>query len=502
MGRTSGVAAVAALGDFGRLLPLSPVKAEDLQVTPEIVQFTPDIEPVVQLIEATPREKCFEMMLGQLHAGLPYRRFVAAVFLAGIRNVRPHPLGFKFHCVLAIHAAHQLSLDVPVNQRLLPMFWMLDDFKESQERDVAEGDFRMPPVKGPLPAPEKAWNEFHAAMETWDEPRADRAITALTRSRGALEVIEGLWRYGARDFRNIGHKSIYVVGAWRVLKTIGWRHAEPILRSVAMGMTDYGPNHRLNNYAFEDQCFLANQERVTIADGLPGDWTAGQENLAVTRELLDVMRGGDFVAASAKAIDLLSRSKTGATSLWDAVHLMSAELMIRQPGIYGIHTVTSVNALRNAYRESSNSQTRLLMLLQSIGWMCQFRNFMSEVNGGLQEAKITSLTPADVSSNAHDALEDIFAEVGANPQTAAAKTLAFAGQHDSTQFAAFARQLILLKNREVHGLKFPVAIFEDHKLVSPSWRPHMLATATYYLPGTSQPDSPVMQKARETVCGL
>ena len=471
-------------------------------MTPEVVRYTSDTEPLVQLIERTPREKCFEMMMGQLKAGLPYRRFVAALFLAGVRNVRPHPLGFKFHCVLAIHSAHQLSLDVPVNQRLLPMFWMLDDFKNSQERDLSEGDFAMGPVKGPLPSPEKAWDEFHSAMEEWDEPRADRAITAIIRSRGALEVIEGLWRYGARDYRNIGHKPIYVAGAWRVLQTIGWQHAEPILRSVAMGMTDFGPNQRVNDYAFEDQCFLANQERIKSAGRLPGNWTAGKESPAVTYELLDVMRSGDSNAACKIAIDLLLEGKTGATSLWDAVHLMSAELMMRQPGIYGIHTVTSINALRYAYRESSNPQTRLLMLVQSIGWMCQFRNFMSKANAGLNEVKITSLTPTDVSSDAGEAIDDIFADVGANPQEAAAKTLAFAGQHDTSQFAAFARQLVLHKNREVHGLKYPVAIFEDHHLVSPSWRPHLLATATYYLPGSSQPDSPVMQKARETVRGL
>ena len=498
----AGTAAVASLTEFGPLMRLSPARAEDLQVTPAVVQFTPDTEPLVRLIETTPREKCFDMMLGQLQAGLPYRQFVAALFLAGVRNVRPHPLGFKFHCVLAIHSAHQLSLDVPVNQRLLPMFWMLDDFKKSQERDVADGDFTMNPVKGPLPTPEKAWHEFHAAMEDWDEPRADRAVTALVRSRGALEVIEGLWRYGARDYRNIGHKPIYVAGAWRVLQTIGWQHAEPILRSVAMGMTDFGPSQRVNDYAFEDQCFLENQKRIRVAGRLPGDWTAGQENAAVTQELLEVMRSGDADAACTMSLDLLSQSKAGAISLWDAVHLMSAELMMRQPGIYGIHTVTSVNALRHAYRASSSAETRLLMLLQSVGWMCQFRNFMSQADAGLNDLRITSLRPADVSPDPYEALADIFADVGADPQMAATKTLGFAAQHDPAQFAAFARQIVLLKNREVHGLKYPVAIFEDHDLVSPSWRPHLLATATYYLPGSGLPNSPVMERAQETVRGL
>ena len=287
----SGLAAATAMSKLGSI---TLMKAEELQVSPEVVQFNSNIEPIVQLIEKTPHEKCFEMMRDQLVSGLPYRQFVGALFLAGIRNVRPHPLGFKFHCVLAIHAAHQISLDVPVNQRLLPMFWMLDDFKQSQTKDVAEGDYRMPPPAEALPSPAKAWMEFHAAMDSWDESMADRAITTLVRSRGAQEVVEGLWRYGARDYRNIGHKAIYVAGALRVLQAIGWRHAEPILRSVAMGLTDFGPTERVNMYAYDDQCYQTNRDLAVMAARLPGDWTLGRPDAAVTREMLDIIRGGDF----------------------------------------------------------------------------------------------------------------------------------------------------------------------------------------------------------------
>ena len=46
-------------------------------------------------------------------------------------------------------------------------------------------------------------------------------------------------RYGARDFRDIGHKAIYVANAWRTLQTIGWQHAEPVLRSLAYALLDH-----------------------------------------------------------------------------------------------------------------------------------------------------------------------------------------------------------------------------------------------------------------------
>src|ERR1700734_3440413 len=162
---------VLGTGTSGLLSALSPRVRGEAEVTPELVHLTPDVEPIVRLIEETPRDKCFELIVGQLQQGLPYRNFLAALFLAGVRNVSPHPVGFKFHCVLAIHAANQLSLDAAPEDRLLPLFWALDQFKKSQADNAREGNFRMREFTGTLPSPEKAADEFHDAMQTWDEER-------------------------------------------------------------------------------------------------------------------------------------------------------------------------------------------------------------------------------------------------------------------------------------------------------------------------------------------
>ena len=75
-------------------------------------------------------------------------------------------------------------------------------------------------------------------MDNWDEAGADVAITGLTRTAGAHEIFEILCRYGARDFREIGHKAIYVANSFRTLAAIGWEHAEPVLRSLALALLD------------------------------------------------------------------------------------------------------------------------------------------------------------------------------------------------------------------------------------------------------------------------
>src|SRR5688500_2244515 len=68
------------------------------QITPEVTRFHGDLEPLVALIERTPREKCAEMVVEKIASGVSYRQLLGALFLAGIRNVNPRPPGFALHC--------------------------------------------------------------------------------------------------------------------------------------------------------------------------------------------------------------------------------------------------------------------------------------------------------------------------------------------------------------------------------------------------------------------
>ena len=503
---------LAGLIGSDSLLQLSPVGAGQTRVTPDLVQLRPEIEPIVRLIENTPRDKCFDMMVEQLQAGLPYRHFLAALFLAGIRNVSPQPPGFKFHCVFVIHAAHQASLDAAVSDRLLPLFWALDNFKQSQQRDVAEGDFRLKPWTGPLPSAARAWTEFHRAMDDWDEQRAEAAVIQLVRSRSAHNIIAGLWQYGARDYRNIGHKAIFVANTWRTLQTIGWQHAEPALRSLVLGLLDFGRNERVNGYAFDDQSWLPNVERAKkIVGKLPAAWSGHIDGVTepgstkATEDLLQLLREGNVSDATGLAVEQLTggeSSKYRAGSVWDAIHVAAGELMMRQPGIFGIHTVTSASGLRYAFETAAEPETRLLMLLQGLGWMCQFHRFMSETRNGLSPVESIDLQSAN---DGHQPLQakDVFELVGQDTPNAARMAFQLSRQNPgpatADEFAREAWKLVFRKGTDAHDYKYAAAIFEDLRHVSPAWRPHLLATSVYHLKGRAQEDSPVMDRAREAL---
>ena len=60
----------------------------------------------------------------RIRAGVSYQEVVAALMLAGVRNVQPRPsVGFKFHAVLVVNSAHVASLNARDTDRWLPIFW-------------------------------------------------------------------------------------------------------------------------------------------------------------------------------------------------------------------------------------------------------------------------------------------------------------------------------------------------------------------------------------------
>src|SRR6185436_13701359 len=198
------------------------------------------IDPLVKLIEETPREKLIEEIAARVKKGLAYNEVLAALFVAAVRNVQPRPVGFKFHAVLAINAVHQASLSGPDADRWFPIFWSLDNFKVSQAEEKKKTGWTLPAIdESKIPPADKARKAFVDAIENWDVDGVDGPVTALARTAGAHEVFELFFRYGMRDFRDIGHKAIYVAGAWRLLGVIGWQHAEPILRSLALALQYY-----------------------------------------------------------------------------------------------------------------------------------------------------------------------------------------------------------------------------------------------------------------------
>src|SRR3954469_22132844 len=183
--------ALAGLGDFGFLSRLPSVSAAEAKLDPKLVQLHPEIEGLVRLLEDTPRERVLEEVAQRIKHGTTYREIVAALMLAGVRDIQPRPVGFKFHAVLVVNSAHLASLASPDSDRWLPIFWAIDNFKSSQAANVREGNWHLGPVdEASLPPSHKAKAALIEALDNWDESAADAAVVGLVRSAGEDELFD------------------------------------------------------------------------------------------------------------------------------------------------------------------------------------------------------------------------------------------------------------------------------------------------------------------------
>ncbi len=237
--KTASTGSLAAVGGFGFLADLPHAFAEDTELKPKLLQFNGHIEPLVRLIEESPRENLLEQIANRIRKGTSYREVLAAAPV-GRRAQRPaKAVGrFKFHAVLVVNSAHFASRSGPDSDRWLPIFWALDYLKRKQIEEEKRNGWKMAAVDEAAVL-QPARPSIVAAMDNWDSNAADAAVAGLTDASGASELFELFYRYGARDFRSIGHKAIFVANSWRTLACIGWQHAEPVLRSLAYALSNH-----------------------------------------------------------------------------------------------------------------------------------------------------------------------------------------------------------------------------------------------------------------------
>lgn len=489
---TATQGALFGAGGLEFLSRLPAVSAQEAKLDPSIVRFLPEIEPLVCLLEDTPREKLLEEVANCIRKkGTTHREILAALLLAGIRNIQPRPVGFKFHAVLVVNSAHLASQNSPDGDRWLPLFWALDQFKSSQERDKKEGDWTMEAVFEPaVPPVEKAVEYFRKGMDAWDTQCADTAAASIARSMNSQSAFDLFCRYGARDYRDIGHKAIYVSNSWRLLQTIGWQHSEPVLRSLSYALLAFDGTNPAERDALADKPGRKNNERVKE---LRATWNGGENKPSTAVEMLAVLRSGTWDEAAAKVVSLINAGSSP-QPIWDAMFQCAAELLMRAPGIVALHACTSTNALHYAFRHAADDETRRFLMLQNASFLPLFRADAGVEGSGVEIDTFEALASE---SKGLAAVDEIFAGLAGDRLTAARRTLDFLDNGgDPKMFTDAAQRLIYLKGTDSHDYKFSSAIIEDYKALSPAFRNRFLAASTNWLKGSTVADSPLVARSR------
>ena len=430
----------------------------------------------------------------QLKAGLSYRDLLAGLFLAGIRNIKPRPVGFKFHAVMVINSAHLLGQTAAVDERLLPLFWALDNFKGSQAQDVKEG--RLDPRTGSTRPGCRSRTRREAAsikaMDAWDSDAADVAAAALARRPAR----PGRWRRSggtpSATSANIGHKAIFAAQCWRTLQTIGWPHAEPVLRSLAFGMLDLqGDTRPVAVGPYEAN--LATPRRSATTGPRQGPTPARPVALLAT------IRHADPEAASAEAARLLNRGRRARVALGRRrprrQRVAAAEPGHRRPARRHRRQRPALHLQRQRRRHHPQARPapgrRLAPAVPRPDQAA--RRPRPRRARARRPRRRRGTRPSPRSSP----------PIGRDRRTAARKALGYLERGGSADllFAA-ARRMIFHKGRDSHDYKYGAAVWEECLLASdPRWQAPIAAAAMAYLPGPATPDSPLMKRAREAVAG-
>src|SRR5690606_11757608 len=116
-------------------------------------------------------------------------------------------------------------------------------------------------------------------------------------------------RYAARDYRDIGHKAIYVANAWRTLHTIGWQHAEPVIRSLGYALLKHNGGNPAHRDSLADRPGRKNLIRLREIKAIlrtPHPSTPAPRS----PEMLATLRGEDWDGCAAKVVERLNRGES------------------------------------------------------------------------------------------------------------------------------------------------------------------------------------------------
>ena len=456
---------------------------------------------LVELLIDTPREDLAAALEPVLAGGVTWSGLEAAVFAAGIREIRPRPVGFKLHAVLVSESVLQLGEASTTEQALLGTLWHADDFKNSQARDVSEGDWTL----GPAPSTGSSRasksdvaRELELALSAGDAERADLAITVATGELDQHQIFEVLFPFAIRDYLNLGHKAIFTSHVDRVLRRFP-SHAEldarDTLRSLVYGLLDGAPvsDHPGRTVPTASARLKIHERNVRTAQALRPNWNRGRRDPERSWEIALELRDGTPADAGGLMAASLEDGMHPAT-LWDAIRLAAADLFARRPGLLPVHPTTVSNSLHDIYLRSTTDLTRRVALLQAAAWIPVFRDELKErvrLPMGLFQGlePLTDESPP-TSVDAEETLR--------SPSPPALKAL-LDSTGDATEVVTTMRSELYRNANEQHQPKYAAAVIEDLKHAAPRWHPLLLAHVFEYLPGRSAPTSRLAERHTDLV---
>ena len=321
-----------------------------------------------------------------------------------------------------------------------------------------------------------------AALVAWDRDAADRAAHNMVAAGQAGSALQTLMFHAARDFRAIGHKTIAAANADRLYDGLG--------SDSSLALAVQNPERDANPAQHEHMADRDWKENQSTAAGLPRDWSRGRDDISAARTLLQELRTAGSEQAVAAAVDLL-RHGVSADTVWEAVTMFAAELVLRRNNIVAVHANTTADAMRYCYAASDTDAARRLLLLQAVAFMPRFREFTAP-RSAARNRRIDAIEPLPAKS-----LDEIFDTLGRSRYSAVRQ--AFGWLDAAGNPVALADRLrwhATLKNRGTHDIKFAEAMLENYRRLRLPWRNALLAASLMYANASTAPDDVTVLRAQ------
>lgn len=463
-----------------------------------ISQSDQEVERLAERIIDSQPEKVVELVAAEVRRGVSREDLLAACFNSGARF-------HGHHSAYVAHPVQVVSTSLDAEAALLPIFYYLSVLRFRARRNALRwlDKSKVDRIKG---SDKKITDSFHKAMKQGERDDAGLSLLALSREIGPQAAYGNLWKYAAeRNHNSGGHTAVSVVNTFRALQATNWRCVETAIQFAA---TD--ESWRLPGGSDVPS---QNWERSERVSELPRRALEGASSEPDARELVSLYRRGNSQEACRETWQRLKAGKLSAKSVWDAVFLTTAELVVRYQWVgskrLAGHSITCANALHFIFRNSGDNTIRLYQMLEAIEWTTSFLA-RERARPALREFDLLKLEPRQADEYS---LDEVFGLLP--PRRFAsmhrpdfedvdeAMKLAYGwllSEKDPGPFIQKALWLMCIKSTpEVHDFKYPMALFENASHVSEFWRKRILAAAVHVLHGTDMEDSPIVQQAREVL---
>lgn len=456
------------------------------------LSFAQQQNKLVDTLINMPRSELQLWVVEQIRSGqLNKAELVKALLSAGVSQIEPRPVGFKYHAVLMVDAARRLSLQAEggaTKASWIPLLWNVDYFKHSQARSQTSSNWQLASASEQLPALPESQKLFFDSMQNKTWLQADQAITRLGRSASLYQVFESMLYWAIKDFHSIGHKAVLLAGIWRCLEYAGWRESETILRGTAFALladgavvADEAPGWWLEDFPLN---------RARLSD-IPDQAFSLSISTAQTIEMVKALQSAQPDESRALAVSGL-RAGGSLVSLWDAVFLSAADAVMKRPSIPMLHCVTVSHAFYALWQRTSDPIMRRVIPLQAVSYVAQMKNQRRE--GGWNGLDVLQLTPTDESRNPTELALELGEELGYGPERARRLILSYPLDSQWWHLRQVLNHWLLYKSNKAHDFKFGAAVLETMEWISPQWRAAYLAASSRLLMGSNMPDSVEGQK--------